>query len=169
MPRRRLLAGTAVALLGLCAGCGGTGDQTITGSVGLGPGTVPGGADRADVAVIEGWVNSLRRGDIGKAASYFALPSVAENGAIVNIRTGAQAKLFNASLPCGARLIRAVTNGKFTTGTFRLTDRPGPGAGCGPGVGGRAQTSFVIREGKIEQWRRVGLTGAGGAAPSQSA
>ena len=119
--------------------------------------------------VIKGWVNALRRGDIEGAASYFAIPSVAENGVLIHIRTEDQAKLFNAALPCGARLIKAVTAGKFTTGTFKLTERRGPGAGCGLGVGGKAQTSFVIRDGKIVEWRRVGLAGASGSAPSQSA
>ena len=74
---------------------------------------------------------------------------------------------FNESLPCGARLIRAETAGDFTTATFHLTERPGPGL-CGNGTGQTAQTSFVIRDGKIVEWRRVGLPGARGA-PSQSA
>jgi hypothetical protein len=147
------------------AGCGGSDG----GSASTPEARVPGGADPADVAVIEGWVNALRRGDIDAAAGYFAIPSVAENGAIIRIRSEEQAKLFNAALPCGATLIRAVSAGKFTTGTFRLSERRGPGAGCGLGVGGTAQTSFVIRDGKIVEWRRVGLAGAGGSAPSQSA
>ena len=62
--------------------------------------------------------------------------------------------------------MRAETQGQFTTATFRLTERPGPGI-CGPGTGEAAKTSFVIRDGKIVEWRRVG---AGGerllAAPS---
>ncbi len=146
-------------------GCGGKGGDTVTGFVGV----VPGDANPADVQVIEGWVNALRQGHISAAAGYFAIPSVAENGVLVHIRTLDQAKLFNASLPCGARVIRAVSAGKFTTATFRLSERRGPGAGCGPGVGGAAQTSFVIRDGKIVEWRRVGAGGPGSSAPSQSA
>jgi hypothetical protein len=161
---RRSLAATLIALC--LAGCGGSGDTSTTGAS---TADVPGGADPADVQVIEGWVNALRRGDIDAAAGYFAIPSVAENGAIIHIHSSDQAKLFNAALPCGAKLIRAVSAGKFTTGTFKLSERRGPGAGCGLGVGGTAQTSFVIRDGKIVEWRRVGLAGAGGSAPSQSA
>jgi hypothetical protein len=163
--KRRLIAATASLIALLSAGCGGSngGSATTTEA------RVPGGADPADVQVIEGWVDALRRGDIDAAAGYFAIPSVAENGAIIRIHSVDQAKLFNAALPCGATLIRAVSAGKFTTGTFKLSERRGPGAGCGLGVGGTAQTSFVIRDGKIAQWRRVGAGGGGGRPPSTSA
>ncbi len=163
---RSLPLAAFIALLAL-AGCGGSSGSSATSST---TATVPGGADPAAVKVIEGWANSLRRGDIDSAAGYFALPSVAENGVIVRIDTADQAKLFNASLPCGARVTRAVTAGRFTTATFRLTERSGPGSGgCGPGVGQTAQTSFVIRDGKIVQWRRVGRGSGSGQAESQSA
>lgn len=165
LPRAAL---AAIALSAALAGCGGSGgtDQTITGSVGQAA-DVPGGADPADVKVIEDWIGALDRGDIDAAAGYFAIPSVAENGVLINIRSLADAKLFNAGLPCGAHVIKAVSVGKFTTATFRLSERRGPGAGCGLGAGGKAQTSFVIRDGKIAEWRRVGTGGVG--PPAQSA
>jgi hypothetical protein len=127
---------------------------------------VVGSADPGDVAVIDGWVTALRQGDVDAAAEYFAIPSVAENGPVlVRIRSLDDARQFNESLPCGARLIRADTAGEFTTATFRLTERPGPGS-CGPGTGGIAKTSFVIRDGEIVQWRRVGADAGGAPAPS---
>jgi hypothetical protein len=130
--------------------------------------TIPGGADAADVNVIDGWVTALRHGKVRKAASYFAIPSVAQNGGIVfRIQSRPDAIAFNHTLPCGARLVRARTQGRFTTATFRLTERPGPGV-CGPGVGQRAATAFVIQGGKITQWQRVG-TGGGRPVPGQSA
>jgi limonene-1,2-epoxide hydrolase len=152
------------------AGCGGggtssTGGAAQTGSKGSAP-KITGNADAADVHVIDGWVTTLRRGDVDAAARYFAIPSVVENGVLIHIRSVHDARHFNASLPCGARLIRAETAGDFTTATFRLTERPGSGV-CGPGAGQIAMTNFVIRDGKIVQWRRVGLPGARGA-PSQS-
>ena len=76
----------------------------------------------------------------------------------LEIETVEQAELFNASLPCGAELTEAVTEGEFTTATFRLTERPGPGT-CGQGADGTAQTSFVIEDGRIIEWRRVALPG----------
>jgi limonene-1,2-epoxide hydrolase len=173
----RLCAGRLLPLL-LClglialpiAGCGGgtspTAGTVSTPSQDSAP-KVAGNADRGDVRVIEGWVNTLRHGDVDAAARYFAIPSVVENGVLVHIRSLDDARHFNQSLPCGARLIRAETAGDFTTATFRLTERPGPGL-CGNGTGQTAMTSFVIRKGKIAEWRRVGLPGARGA-PSQSA
>jgi hypothetical protein len=151
--------GIAIAL----AGCGGGSDSG--GSV---PG-IAGDAKPGDVHVIDGWVTALRRGDVSAAAGYFAIPSVAENGPVLlHISSLRDARRFNRSLPCGAVLVRAETAGQFTTATFRLTERPGPGA-CGPGAGGTAKTSFVIRDGKIAQWRRVGAGAGGQPAPSQSA
>jgi hypothetical protein len=159
---RTFLAGIALALA--LAGCGGGGGGSTATTT---PG-VSGDANQADVHVIDGWVTALRRGDVDAAAGYFAIPSVAENGPVLLHNKSVQdARRFNDSLPCGARLIHAETAGQFTTATFRLTERPGPGI-CGPGTGGVAKTSFVIRDGKIAEWRRVGAGGGGQQAPSQS-
>jgi hypothetical protein len=134
----------------LAAGCGG-GSGGGSGDNGA---AVPGGADSADVEVIGHWVDALRAGDVEKAASYFAVPSLVENGTPpLKLDTRAKALLFNRSLPCGAKLIRATSAGRFTTATFKLTDRPG--GGCGPGVGQTARTTFVIEDGKITEWHRV--------------
>jgi len=161
MPRV-ICAVFVLAMLALTA-CGG-GDSGSTSTSGAT--TTPGNADPTDVEVIDGWVTSLRHGDVDAAAGYFALPSVAENGPIlVRIRSLEDARRFNESLPCGARLIRADSAGEFTTGTFRLTERPGPGS-CGSGTGNIAKTSFVIDDRKITQWRRVGAGGGGAPAPS---
>jgi hypothetical protein len=163
MSTRALAAVAALGLMALAA-CGGDSSESTT----SGARTTPGDAVPADVEVIDGWVTSLRHGDVDAAADYFAIPSVAENGPIlVRIRSVEDAVRFNESLPCGARLIRAESAGEFTTATFRLTERPGPGL-CGPGTGGVAKTSFVIRDGKIAQWRRVGAGGGGESAPSST-
>jgi hypothetical protein len=152
-----------VVTLGACGGGGSASTSTTAAS------SVPGDADPADVRVIDGWVTALRHGHVRAAASYFAIPSVAENGPILlRIRSIDDAVRFNESLPCGARLLRAESSGQFTTATFRLTERPGPGS-CGPGRGGVAKTSFVIRDGMIAQWRRVGAAGGGGRPPSGTA
>jgi hypothetical protein len=145
---RALLA--SIAIMITLAGCGGEG-----GSESGGEPKIAGDADPGDVRVIDAWVTTLRRGDVEAAARYFAIPSVAENPPLLlHIRNLDDARRFNESLPCGARLVRAETQGQFTTATFRLTERPGPGT-CGPGTGGAAKTSFVIRDGKIVEWRRV--------------
>lgn len=147
--------------LGLIAlpiiGCGGGSDDgTVpTGNQGAAP-KIAGDADPGDVRVIDAWVTALRRGDVDAASRYFAIPSVAENPPLLlHIENLDDARRFNEALPCGARLVRAATQGQFTTATFRLTERPGPGT-CGPGTGSTAKTSFVIRDGEIFEWRRVG-------------
>jgi hypothetical protein len=145
----------AVCLLAIpVAGCD-TGSEESSGGGEATEAEVPGGADPASVAVIDEWATTLAAGDVDGAAELFALPSVAENGGTaVQITELGEARLFNASLPCGARLERAETEGEFTIATFRLVERPGPGT-CGAGTGETAQTAFVIEDGAITEWRRV--------------
>jgi hypothetical protein len=68
--------------------------------------------------------------------------------------TKAEARAFNESLPCGAKLLRTSSSAGFTTAVFRLTERPGRGR-CGSGTGDTARTTFVVEGGKIVEWRRV--------------
>ena len=140
----------ALALIGFI-GCGGE-DSTDGSSTGE---SATAQADPDDLQVIEDWSSTLSEGDVEGAADYFALPSTAENGpVVVNIEDPEDAVAFNESLPCGAKVISARTEGDFTTATFRLSDRPG--GDCGTGAGGRASTSFEIEDGKIVEWRRLG-------------
>jgi hypothetical protein len=105
--------------------------------------------------VIRTWADTLRRGDVTGASKLFALPSVVSNGTPpIVLSTRAEVRAFNSSLPCGARLLRTSSSGRFTTAVFRLTERPGPGR-CGSGTGQIARTTFVVRDGRIAQWRRV--------------
>jgi hypothetical protein len=126
-----------------------------------------GGADAGDVAVIKAWSDALRSGNVTRAASYFRLPSLVENGTPpIELRSRTDVLAFNRSLPCGARLVHASTRGQVTTATFVLTDRPG--GGCGPGVGQTASTAFSIIGGKISVWKRVPDAGAPASpAPGQ--
>ena len=118
----------------------------------------------ADVEVIRAWSEALTEGDIDAAAEFFATPSVAENGITIEIETIDDAVLFNESLPCGAVLESTESQGEFITATFRLSQRPGVPE-C-PGDGNTAETTFVIEDGKIVEWRRVALPGpeSGGQA-----
>jgi hypothetical protein len=145
-----------VLVLGACGGGDGSDDEE----------EVPGGADPAEAKVIDEWATTLSEGDVDGAARYFAIPSVAENGpTLIRIRDLDDARLFNATLPCGAELVRAEPEGDFVVATFRLTERPGAGT-CGPGTGGEARTAFVIEDGRITEWRRVGVDRE--QAPSRS-
>jgi hypothetical protein len=177
--RARFIATIIVGLL--AAGCGST--QILSGSsahaVRATPLSIPGlsggslvipdprptGAHpaAADVSVIRGWSDALRRGDLRAAARYFALPSVMINGTdasgdalVIQISSRAQAQAANASLPCGAQLISADQRGRYVNALFRLTGRPGlGGSDCGTGVGETARTNFVIAHGLIVEWIRA--------------
>jgi hypothetical protein len=117
----------------------------------------------ADVRVIRGWSDALRRGDLGAAASYFSLPSVMIDGTdangnalVIQINSRAQAEAANAALPCGARLISADQRGRYVNALFRLTGRRGlGGSDCGTGAGETARTNFVIAHGLIVEWIRA--------------
>lgn len=132
-------------------GCGGEGDGT-----GADQAEIPGGADPEVARVIDEWATTLSEGDVEGAAEYFELPSIAENGTPpLELATRDEVVTFNRALPCGAELVSAEQHGGFTIATFELTERPGPGQ-CGAGTGGTAQTAFVIEDGLITEWRRVG-------------
>jgi hypothetical protein len=112
--------------------------------------------------VIKAWSDALRRGDIVAAARYFAVPSVMINGpdangyaTIIRIHSRTDAEAANAALPCGARFISADQRGRYVNALFRLTDRPGPGGGCGAGTGQTARTNFVISASRIVEWIRA--------------
>lgn len=158
-PKRSSTLGVLLVVVFATIGCGGEGSATPAEPK---PEIDLSQADAGQAAVIDAWSSALREGDIEAAAELFALPSVAENGPqLTQIRNAADALAFNDSLPCGAQLTAAVTQGDFTTATFELTERPG--GDCATGVGEEAQTAFVIEDGKIVEWRRVG---AGGSPPA---
>ncbi len=114
---------------------------------------IVGDADPAEVEVIDEWATTLAEGDVDGAAAYFAIPSTAQNGPEILIENAADARAFNAALPCGAELVRAEGDGEVIVATFVLAERPGPGT-CGSGSGATAQTAFVITDGEIVEWRR---------------
>ena len=144
MTARRLCVLAAAGLLAL-SGCGGSSSSS----------TVPGGANPDAVRVIKGWVDQLRAGHVADASDFFSLPTVVQNGTpALELTTRQEVVQFNESLPCGAKLVRAESHGRFTIATFVLTERPGPGR-CGAGVGDTAETAFAIRDGHITEWRRV--------------
>ena len=112
-------------------------------------------ASPADIAVIKGWTDALRRGHIKEASSYWGLPALVSNGTpLYRLRKRSEVDLWNRSLPCGATFKAAVDTGAYVVATLVLTERPGAGK-CGSGVGNEAYTAFRIRRHKIIEWRRV--------------
>jgi len=104
-----------------------------------------------------------------EAARYFRLPALVENGPpLLELSTRKAVRLFNRSLPCGAKLVSARRVGRYTIATFRLTERPGRGS-CGAGAGQKAATAFRFEGKRIAEWRRVPLpTEPRPSAPSGS-
>jgi hypothetical protein len=67
--RHGLLATFAIAGALSCVSCGSGNDDARRPSAGAG-----------DVKIIREWSQALTAGDLGKAASYFAVPAIIENG-----------------------------------------------------------------------------------------
>src|SRR3954453_18494643 len=154
------LACALVIAAGPAAGCSGSssGDKPVPKPSRHGGSAATRPANEADVGVIRRWVDTLRAGNVAAAARYFAVPALVQNGTPpIKLRTRGEVRLFNAALPCGAKLLRTFQSGRFVAATFRLTKRPG--GDCGRGTGTEAATAFVIRAGKIVEWRRVPLPG----------
>ena len=155
-----LIAMVTAAAMGF-SGCGGSDDADSAATA-----EVPGGADPEKVEVIVGWAEAESSGDNEAAASYFAIPSLAQNGVTVRIESAADAERFSASLPCGAIVEEAIEENEYVIATFRLGEKANSNA-CGDGAGQTARTAFLIEDGKIVEWRRV-ADEAGRPAPGSS-
>ncbi len=175
MTRRLLTAGLLATAL---AGCGGTSSIDGRSDQNKQPATKPSVAKRAPAGparVITGWADALRGGDVERAVSFFAVPSTVQNGGpLLRLGSPGAVRAFNLALPCGAKVLRTQNLHGYLLAEFVLTERKGTGGGqCGSGVGGKASTAFLVRDGKIVQWRRIpGLPGRRGiptpAAPPNS-
>jgi hypothetical protein len=152
--RAALLAGVSALAVSACGSQTPRVTQTITVPAARQPtqrSSVPPSATR----VIRGWSDTLRRGDVDGAARYFALPSIVQiepGGPAARITRREDAVAFQTILPCGAVFVSAVRDGRYVNALFRLTERPG--ATC-DAPGATARTAFVIRRGKIAEWRRA--------------
>ena len=171
MPRLALLRLLALLLAG-CGGGGADGDRSAQSPPRSTPSAQPraeprGGGEkpaprrdgpvtRGEAAIIRGWSDALRRGDVTRAVGYWAIPSVASNGGQpIRLMSGKAVRFFNEALPCGAKLESATRDGAgYVLAVFRLTERPGEGE-CVTGVGEKARTLFLLRDGKIVQWLRA--------------
>jgi hypothetical protein len=119
--------------------------------------------------VIRAWSEQLRHGHVAAASRYFAVPSFFRNvSSSGTLKTRAQVKDFNATLPCGAKLLstrRGVSH--LVIGTFRLTERPG--GACGAGAGSLAAVGFLVKSHHIARWLRQDDPAAPTATPTPDA
>jgi len=166
----------AVAATG-ALGCGGSEQSTVNssdttpGSPPVTTGTTPaaspldlprsvparatGPADRASTRVIRRWLAALNRGDVTRAAHFFALPSKFQNTGtpVLTVDSERERVAVNLSLTCGARAIETGGAGRYTIVLFRLIDRPG--GECGTGTGGTARGAILVAGGRIREWYRL--------------
>lgn len=119
------------------------------------PTKATGHANPAAVRVIRRWLAALDRGDVKRAAHFFALPSRFQNAGtpVLTVDTEIERIAINVSLSCGARAIRTGGAGPFTIVTFRLMERPG--GNCGRGTGQTARGAILVRRGRIREWYRL--------------
>jgi hypothetical protein len=152
---------SAMVVAGSSLGCG-SGDAVRTHTAKTNdlavPARVPsratGPADRSSTRVIRAWLSALRRGDIDKAASYFANPSLVQNGTpVLKLDSELERRAFNISLPCGAVAIRTGGAGRFTIVVFRLTERRN--GDCMGGAGELARGAIRVERGRIAEWYRL--------------
>jgi hypothetical protein len=178
--RRSVLALVAVLAATGAAGCGGgsgsgstidTNDTTPNNGVTPGTQSVPpdlalpsgvpqratGPAKSESVRVIRRWLRALDRGDVRRAAHYFALPSKFQNSGtpVLHIDSEDERIAVNLSLTCGARAEKTGGAGPYTIVLFRLVERTGPGGGCGTGVGATARGAILVSGGQIREWYRL--------------
>jgi hypothetical protein len=154
MIRARAAAGLLAALA--VAGCGAQKHPPAlhTPAVKAQPSPVGAPVSRAEVAVIRGWSDHLRRGRVAAATRYFALPATVANGATVVLHNRREVRRFNRTLPCGAELARwQRAPPHFVVATFKLTDRVG--SHCDAPAGTLAAVAFLIRRRHIVEWLRV--------------
>jgi hypothetical protein len=134
------------------------------------PDRATGPADAASTRVIRRWLAALNRGDVTRAAHFFALPSKFQNTGtpVLTVDSERERIAVNLSLTCGARPIETGGAGRYTIVTFRLIDRPG--GDCGTGTGGTARGAILVAGGRIREWYRLpdepGGEPASPAAPS---
>lgn len=113
-----------------------------------------GAAPKGAAAVVRAWAAAVRRADFERAAGLFAVGAQVQNGGPVEeLRTRDHALVWNAALPCGARVTSLAGANGFTIAEFRLTDRVG--SSCGSGGGNLARVALRIRAGRITGWYRL--------------
>jgi hypothetical protein len=119
------------------------------------PRRATGPADRASTRVIRRWLAALNRGDVTRAAYFFALPSKFQNTGtpVLTVDSERERIAVNLSLNCGARAIQTGGAGRYTIVRFRLIERPG--GECGAATGGTARGAILVARGRIREWYRL--------------
>jgi hypothetical protein len=103
--------------------------------------------------VARSWSAALDRNDNEAAARLFADAARIVQGGELVFRTHADAVRWNASLPCGGKIVSVTGRGKTDVlMVFRLNERPGHAC---DGPGQEAAALFRVRNGKIVLWHQT--------------
>ena len=117
--------------------------------------TACGGGDAAPEDVVRAWSRAVNADDNAAAAKLFAPgASVVQAGGARRLETLAEARRWNAALPCSGEIVELVSTGERVTATFVLGDRRR--SRC-DGPGERARALFRVRDGKIVLWHQLAL------------
>ena len=99
------------------------------------------------------WSQAINASDDEAAAKLFASDAlVIQEGRQTRLTGPAEALAFNASLPCGGKIVKQSVAGNEVTATFTLTRRPGHMC---DGTGESAVAVFRISDGKITLWHQL--------------
>ena len=118
----------------------------------------------ADERVIRAWSAALNAGEFERAAGYFAIGAVIDQGRRFRLSSFAAAVGWNASLPCRGRVRELLRVRDATIARFRLSE--GHRGDCREG--GEATVRFVIRDGRIRVFEQFAEP-AGDDPPGSSA
>ncbi len=165
------LSPLGLALLAVLAGCGGSGDRAerpdrtqtspapqpapeIEGTSPLVPTEAVGPAPAGAAKVVRSWAAAVREAQFERAAALFATGAKVQNGGPVErLKTRNYALVWNASLPCGAKVEEVGGAKGYAIVRFRLTERRG--GRCGSGIGQVARSAIKVSGGRITEWYRL--------------
>jgi hypothetical protein len=103
-----------------------------------------------EARLIRDWLQALEHEDYGHAATFFAPGAIVDQGRPFRLHSRAEARFFNATLPCRADLIALKHEGSAKVlATFRL--RAGPGGPCD----GLVRVHYTIERGRFTEWRQL--------------
>jgi SnoaL-like domain len=113
-----------------------------------------GGGDPSPQSVVRAWSEAVNSEDNEGAARLFAEGARVVQGASVRrLETFAEARDWNAALPCAGRILSLSERGDTVRATFLLGNR-GRRSRC-DGPGARALALFRVRDGKIVLWHQL--------------
>jgi hypothetical protein len=112
-----------------------------------------GGGDPSPQSVVRAWSEAVNSEDNEGAARLFAEGARVVQGASVRrLETFAEARAWNAALPCAGRILSLTERGDTVRATFLLGDR---GRSRCDGPGARALALVRVRDGKIVLWHQL--------------